>query len=343
MFAFIGSLLVQLEEFMRVKDSDIGRPFPSGLGYWPMTVSESVGDRNSAAGKIFFTGCLISSLALFLSWYPYNLRNVYSGPEFFPCSPMYVCTVRQYLVPIGVLVLAGVSIWPTQAYVQDNKFGGQICLAIHLAGAGAMFVGYMLSEFICMELCGFKHAEAAELAKSFDPESSRSIEWQNKSYLSIEGTERIWRTITISCMAFFFAMFIVFQGLLMIPTCGDIAVKPNCYDDWMQRGEWFNRTDRNGHIHEEMLDKAVVTNTASGMYLFFKMGSYFSECLAGIFLILSHYVIFWYCEERQVSYGDSQLEIVYFDEDQDEDEETLAMMTQIDSLAGGTQRSKSGL
>jgi len=97
MCAFVGTFSVSLMEFFTIHESDIlNIRYPSGNGYWPETVSESVSNRESPTGKIFFTGCLIAGILYFLSWYPYSLRNVYTGPELFPGGVLYWTTFRQY-------------------------------------------------------------------------------------------------------------------------------------------------------------------------------------------------------------------------------------------------------
>lgn len=291
--AFGGTFLVTVMQFFRVTGSELLdlHPYPSGLGYWPETVSESVHNRNSPAGKIFFTGCLIAAILFFLSWYPFSLRNVYTGPETTCCGSMYSTTFRQYMPTIGLLMLIGVSTYPSS--VAKQTAGGQVCVMLHLIGAGMMFVGYMFAEFSCLEMLGFSH-EAA-------------VEYQ---YLSIEGLERRIRQGTVSCMGCCFLLFLVFEGLLMLPA----SVAPCCIDEWTTAGQWVTRTTPTGVQVWDAVQEPKTNNTATGPYLAIKMGAYFAECLAGIFLIMSHCTIFYFCEERQVEYGMSTLEMVYDDE-----------------------------
>merc|ERR1740130_487865 len=158
---------------------------------------------------------------------------------------------------------------------------------LHLIGAGLMFVGYMLSEYHCMRMFGFKHTGAG--------------------FLNIGGTERRVRQFTVGSMGLCFFLFLVFQGLLALPA--DVA--PCCYDTWLPAGTWFNRTSPTGVIIPTVLQVAHVNNTAHGGMLLIKMGSYAFECAAGIFLILSHMSIWYFCEERQVLWGESALEMVF--------------------------------
>lgn len=291
-FAFGGAFTVTVMEFFMERGSRLmGIPeYASGLGYWPETVSESVSNANSPTGKIFFTGCLIADILYFSSWYPFNLRNVYTGPETTLWGLMYSTTFRQYFPTLGLLMLVGVTTYP--AAVAQQTVGGMICVMLHLAGAGMMFVGYMLSEFTCMEMFGFHHKEAI-----------------TSNFLSIEGTERATRQTLIGCMGFCFALFLVFQVLLMLPptiVC--------CADEWKMAGDWYELTDRaTGHKTDYVVQIAHVNNTASGKKLAIKMGSYFTEVCAGIMLLLSHAAVYYFCEERHVDYGCSELEMVYDD------------------------------
>jgi hypothetical protein len=285
-------------------------PYESGLGYWPETVSESVSDRDSAAGKIFFTFCLIAGISFFMSWYPFNLRNVYTGPAavLSDCGGnplLYWTTFRQYVPHVGLFMLIGVSVYPSQIAMETN--GGLICLAIHLTGASMMFMGYMLAEFKCLGVFGMKVDE-----------NIRS------NFLNIEGDvhnkgglEKCLRIVYVMTMFGFYTLFLVFEVAL-------IMWAPCCADVWAKEGTWYNRTNpENGALEWNILAKATVTNTASGTYFWLKVAAYFSECFAGIFLILSHLTVWWYCEERHVPYGDSRIEMVYNEhiDDGTEDEE----------------------
>jgi len=297
--AFVGCLIVTTIQFFTIHGSELLgiHPYASGHGYWPETVSESVHNRNSPAGKIFFTFAgLMAAFLLLMSWYPYSLRNVYTGPKTIPGGMMYSTTFRQYVPTLGLIMLVGVSTYPAKQ-ATDMGWGATLCVILHLVGAGMMFVGYMFTEFRCLEMCGMVNKE----------------EGCNR-YLSIEGTERKVRQTTVGCMSFCFLLFLCFQVCLYIPksvVC--------CFDEWKQAGEWYDRTKPDNTTVSYVLQVAHVNNTASGIVLAFKMGSYFSECIAGIFLLLSHFSIYYFCEERQVVYGLSQLEMVYDDRDEDGD------------------------
>jgi len=294
-FAFAGAFVCMWMKFVKDKYKTnliYNVTYASGNGYWPETVSESVSDPNSAAGKIFFAFSLIAALTLILSWYPYSLRNVYIGPATLPCNCMYWTTFREYVPATGLLMLICVSVYPSAEAKETN--GGMVCLAIHLTGAAMMFVGYMAVEFKTLEICCLK--------------LPRKI---SKTYLSIEGPEYCLRLVCAIGMFAFYVLFCVFEVLMMVQD-------PCCADVWVPGGHWYNRTDPWGHTVSFLLQDATVNNTASGVYFWYKVGAYSGECVAGVFLILSHWVIWYYCEERHVNYGNAVLDMVY-DEHAQED------------------------
>lgn len=292
--AFLGSSVCVLMEFIKPKYKKnvmLNLSYPSGNAYWPETVSESVSDSNSAAGKIFYTFSLIAGIFLLISWYPYSLRNVYTGPAKM-WGGLYWASFRQYCPVLGLFMLLGVSVYPSKIAAETN--GGMLCLAIHLIGASMMFTGYMLCEFKTLEVKPFRMPMKI-----------------NRCYLDITGFERGVRVFLVVTMFFFYVAFLVFEVLMMVvPVC--------CCDEWLKEGDWYNRTAPNGKTTQHVLDEATVINTASGTYLAFKFCAYWSECLAGICLIMSHYVIWFYCEERHMKYAKATLDMVY-DKDYDDD------------------------
>lgn len=309
-FAFFGSFLCVVMKFTKQKYKAslvLGTNYTSGNGYWPETVSESVSDHDSAAGKIFFTCCLVAGISLLMSWYPFCLRNVYTGPAQVGCTGMYWTTFRQFCPTVGLFSLIGVSVYPSKIAAETN--GGYLCLFIHLTGASMMFCGYMVCEFKCMEMFGFKLPTKIK-----------------KSFLDVVGMERRLRQGFVCVMFTAYCAFLVFEVLLM--TTGVC-----CADEWMQQGQWYNRTSPAGFDTHHVLSEATVQNTSSGTYLLFKFGAYMGECVSGCCLIASHFVVWYYCEERRVAYCDAHLDMVHdqageydydktgdYEEDDDDDE-----------------------
>lgn len=292
--AFLGAAVCTTMEYFKPKyrwNMELGIKYASGNGYWPETVSESVSDANSAPGKIFYTFSLLAGLALLISYYPYNLRNCYTGPaKIFHL--VYWSTFRQFIPVYGLFMLIGVSVYPSAVAQETN--GGMLCLGIHLLGASLMFMGYMLCEFKCMEMFGFTLPHTV-----------------SQKYLDIVGWQRRIRQVCSALMFAFYCLFLIFEGLIMIQN-------PCCADEWLSAGEWYNRTAPNGQIVQMVLERATVLNTAKDWYLVYKFCAYWSECLAGVCLIYSHITIWYYCEERHLKYGKAALDMLY-DRDVDDD------------------------
>jgi len=291
--AFVFVLTIRMITFVTDIGNDVlylGHKFESTHGYWPGTVSEGVSDANSPQGKIFFGGCLASVLTFFISYYPFNLRNVYTGPETLGCScaPIYWATFRQYFPTLGLLIVICVSTYPAPIAAESPGNTMQFCVVLHLLGAAMMFPGYMACEMKCLHLKPFHQT--------------------NEGYTSIEGKERAIRLILITFMLIFFTLFCLFQGVMMLPIPEDGAFC--CYDTYIDKGEDYTKPD--GEVVQ--FEKPQILNTAYGWPLFFKMASYLSECVAGVALLLSHITIWYYCEERKADYCQPFLEMVVDEE-----------------------------
>jgi len=238
-----------------------GKGYPSGWGYFPSTVSEMVYNPLEPAGKCFFAFELLASLMIFMSWYPWELRNVYVGDDslvpFLGCSWMMM---RQYSSAPGMSLLAIVTTTPfAQATVLDL-----FCISIHLGGAVMMFGGYILAEGYTLSWGPFS-----------GPDLGRRV----------HGTEVFVRKALLTGIFVFYMLFSAFQGLLLLP---DSMVPVCCYDVWSM--------PQNGTKHALVL----LEDTASQWVLVFKIASYLCEVICGLLLIISHIAIWYYCQERHV-------------------------------------------
>lgn len=267
-----------------------GYKFPSGYGYWPGTVSEGVSDAYSPQGKIFFGGCLASVITYFVSFYPFNLRNVYAGPDTLKicgCCPVYWNSFRQYFPTLGLLIVICVSTYPAPVAADSAGQTMQFCVVLHLVGAAMMFPGYMTCELKCLHMYPFKQVA--------------------RGYTSIEGPERALRQILIVIMILFFTLFCLMQGIMMLPISEEALC---CYDKYLNKGDNFTMTD--GRVVQ--FEEPQLLNTSEGWPLVFKMTSYLSECVAGVALLLSHLCVWYYCEERLADYCQPFLELVVDEE-----------------------------
>jgi hypothetical protein len=304
---WIAAAIGAIKFFTLRKDSRSGRPFRSGNGYWPATVSEQVHDWNSAEGRIFFGFCLIAVLLIFQSWYPYELRNVYTGRAKIGVGkwrPMYWITFRQVFPTMGLLMLISVSTVPTSQATGTSWFA----VMVHLFGAFLMFVGYMVSELKCLGMCGFKGGKG----------------WE---YLDIEPQEFEHRKYLMFFVLIFYVAFCVLQVILIFSDPSWIC----CDDEYVAAGGEIGIFHSKTAIEEgpvdvlptmEHLGNATfyymkldyLSNTASGPFLFVKIASYLTEVIAGLCVIFSHLVIWYHCEERHVEFAANSLVEVYDEE-----------------------------
>merc|ERR1719188_907835 len=107
-FAFVIGVI---RECMQGKSDVFDRPFKSGLGYFPSTVSEMVHDPDSPAGKVFFAFCFVGAVLIFFSWYPTMLRNAYIGDDPQICGVAWV-TWRQFVPAPGMMKLSIITTVP---------------------------------------------------------------------------------------------------------------------------------------------------------------------------------------------------------------------------------------
>lgn len=287
-FAFV-TLIGIIEFLLLTGNKSLGiETYPSGYGYFPATMSEMVYNQDSPGGKIFHTFGIMSGMCIFMSWYPLHLRNVYTGKHHLPllqnCGlTIYWTTARQILPAMGLYLLIGVNTYPTpiaEASAGHTKFG---CVVLHLMGAGMMFVGYLVCEMKCIGL---------------------SIEDKGPC-AAIQDRERIVRRILAYIILVSFGSFCLLQVALVTVKHLDMTKEDQpfcCADQWLLKG------DKHGDV--TITDEPQINNTASGGYLYLKIASFCSEDIAGLALVISHLVVWYYCDERQYFYGEFELEDV---------------------------------
>lgn len=304
MIAFTCCVCIEIVAFFSKKGNSLfglGHRYKSGHGYWPATVSESVHDGESPQGKIFYTFLLLFFLGLFLSWYPYNLRNVYTGKEKVLGCCCYWTTFRQYTPAAGCLILIGVTTYPSAIAAASPGHLYYTCVALHLIGAALMFMGYMWCELKCIAMCGFSHPS-----------------YVARRHLNIGPVEKHARACTMCCAVLFYLLFILFMVCTSLPFSDEQLC---CNDVWLDKGSVYHHIHANGTIGaSHVVPSPRLLDTASGWPLFFKVACYMTECVAGVFLLLNLLCIWYWCEERHVDWADAALEMVYDDE---RDERTL--------------------
>mmetsp|Transcript_147092 Transcript_147092/g.409773 ORF Transcript_147092/g.409773 Transcript_147092/m.409773 type:complete len:334 (-) Transcript_147092:103-1104(-) len=271
LLGFVFAFVIGLMTFMHPFLSDFHVKFPSGYGYFPATVSEMVHDPATPAGKCFFAFEFVGAFLLFESWYPWRLRSVYIGDNAsLPGIPVSWMMFRQFIPPTGMMLVATVTTTPfAQANILDY-----FCIGIHLTGAVMLFAGYAIVEAITLGWGPFNMPDVA----------SRTI----KSF------ERKCRKICINGIVFWYVIFCLLQGVLLLPL-EDYGI-PGQSDQWTT----IDTKDK----YDNPIKEVTLVDTASGFILFLKITSYASEVFCGLFLITSFMVIWYFCHERFADLSD---------------------------------------
>jgi hypothetical protein len=260
-----------LQYFYDVSNEALAEPldkeFKSGHGYWPSTVSEMVHERDSAAGRLFFTLGMITVVSIFQSWYPVHLSNVNTREHQVPYFPVEWATVRQVVPMMGLLVLIGINTYPMQeakASVGKTKL---FSVMLHLVGAGMLFLGYTLCEMKCLGIWPFSLHPT--LTAYFDRD-------ENKREFTI-------RQRVVIVIGIFFVLFSCCQVVMFVSPKGLLPTA----DYWIKVGEPGNKSQ-----------EPQIANTASGWYLIVKIASFVFEDIAGITMVTSHLFIWYFSDER---------------------------------------------
>ncbi|CAE8681704.1 unnamed protein product [Polarella glacialis] len=273
-----------------------GLPFPSGQSYWPGSVSEMVNDPRTPSGKCWKCFQLIAAISLWLSWYPWELRNVYVGGGVKLCSSCHLrhampfLHARTFIPPIGMLMVVLIPI-ASPAY---EDFEDTFASYIHLSGAVLMLGGHGVFEFYTLAYAEFVHIEHKE----------RMIRW-------------------------IFCLLCLFNGICFFTTgnvgshaglcCADVRRIPTEMDIASARAH--------GHagiaIRNELARESGTTmlyDTASGRYLALKYVSYWCEVFAGFSMIAGLATIWFYAPERKIQLSD-ELPGVYSEDEESSEEE----------------------
>mmetsp|Transcript_135777 Transcript_135777/g.290356 ORF Transcript_135777/g.290356 Transcript_135777/m.290356 type:complete len:234 (-) Transcript_135777:149-850(-) len=229
---------------------------------------------------------MISGACIFVSMYPYHLRNVYTGNEKVWPTSIYWTTVRQMLIPMGVWLFIGVNTYPAPLALASPGYTKLWCIALHGIGAGTVFVGYTVCEMKCLGLLGFRRRD---------------------DFLAIEGKERHVRTLLAYMIVVFFCLFATFQCLIVF---GPRYISLCCADVWGSAGMEAMQKTQQGLV-PMILEQPQLLDTATGYLFLCKVASFICEDVFVMSMVFSHIAIWYYCEERHVEYGDTQLKEVY--------------------------------
>lgn len=279
-FGFLGfafAFLIGLYKFLNPYVSEFHEKFPSGYGYFPATVSEMVHNPTDPAGKCFFAFEFIGAFFIFMSWYPWELRNVYVGDTAsIPfMKDLSWSMFRQFVPTAGMMLVATVTTTPfAQATTLDY-----VCISIHLSGAVMLFAGYAAAEAFCIGWCCVKQAET----------TLKTI---------TDHREQLVRKFCLTGIVFFYAAFCTLTVVILLP----LETLGGKMDIW----EPQDVATPNGGTIEQM----VLVDTASGFVLALKIASYLSEVFCGLCLIASFLAIWYYCDERKSDLKDELFSVV---------------------------------
>jgi len=233
--------------------------------YFPSTVSEMVSNPSEPTGKIFFFFEFVGSLFIFFSWYPSKLRNAYIGEDHkFRCVGVSWLTVRQYMPAPGMMMVATIPVVPiAQADTLDY-----FCISLHLLGAFVMFVGYFLSEAVTVRWGPFQRLP------------------QNRQH--IRPRELLFRRWCLHGVACSYVVFCLLQVVL------SLGAGSESFDQWEASPPHCE-----GHLTPFECKTPQLIKSASREVRRVKLFSYGAEVVCGICLFISHFAIWYFCEERK--------------------------------------------
>jgi len=238
---------------------------PSGKSYHAETVSEMVSKANNPAAKLFFSFTLVGSLSLLLSKYPWELSNVYCGGT---RRLRWLTAARAVAPPIGMLMVCTIPIVPR---VNRTNLAIQIACNVHNVGACLYVGGYNVVEIFTLKV----------LWKLLNPK------------------ERILRTVCIVCGLLCTLGFLLSGALFS--AADDLGIC--CTDKYNRTEEAFrsvyhlDNSTQTGSIEQilalQSFGPFVLVNSASQTALILKKVEFWLEVLAGVFVLSSHLMI-WY-------------------------------------------------
>ncbi|CAE7946230.1 unnamed protein product, partial [Symbiodinium sp. KB8] len=260
--------------FLADKEVNVrGENFASGHNYYPSTVSEMVRDRESPMGKCFYGFTSAGSFAIWMSWYPWHLQNVYLPAEEDSVWCCSVMTLRTLVPPISMLLVSVITVVP----FREADSIEAVSTVIHAMAATLAMGGYCVLEWYTLNV-----------AKN----------------VRMTQRERHLRQLINLLLGFCTFGLVVTGVVAQHPEqfgicCGDLYVVPNVTDivASYNRGAYQQGT-RNEFLVQH--HKVGLVDTASGAALAFKLGMFWFEVSAGLLMLASHFIIFLYCPERRL-------------------------------------------
>jgi hypothetical protein len=268
-----------------------GEPFPSGKAYFPACISEMVYDPDTPSGKAFIAFMLPAAIAMMISWYPYQLRNVFIKGN---ARPTHLCfseahlmptwnDLRVFIPPIGLMLVALIQSTPEGLMGYRENIAEQI----HANGAMAMIGSHCIFEFNALLRADMPLTRC-----------ERAVRW----FLSI-------------CALLFGVGFAITCQLYSRAT--DLGIC--CKDVWETPGSGnAERAIANEHVYVAEMDyhrmeygKKMLVDTAHDWALGLKYMEFFCEVLSVFFFALGLLAMWFFCEERNVEYSMGELPLMH--------------------------------
>eukprot|EP00931_Biecheleriopsis_adriatica_P062010 TRINITY_DN37327_c0_g1_i1.p1 TRINITY_DN37327_c0_g1~~TRINITY_DN37327_c0_g1_i1.p1 ORF type:complete len:516 (-),score=74.03 TRINITY_DN37327_c0_g1_i1:311-1822(-) len=238
-------------------------PHVKFASFWPSTISESVSNMMSPEAEIFFAFMLCASMCFIKSEYTTEVETVDLPGYVIPYTPgVHYNTVRAYMPPIGLILLAAVQMVPTARIFSLTH---EVMTLVHLAGAQFCFVVYLACE-------------ATSLMVSRNREQMAASEYKIRSVLCIVG----------SC-----AMVVFGLAYMTLVLFTNEPGKTSSINNPYSLGGM-------GDMYEKQLEneETVLIRPAQGSVLTIKFISYVAEYLVALSLVLSHLVIWFFFNRR---------------------------------------------
>lgn len=324
-FLFVGASLVLLGfgfaswvgmvKFREhVIDNYRGEPMPSGINYFPLTVSEMIRDPSTVETKCFFAFCIAGAICILVSSYPWRLKNTYIGDDAgLPINPKDIiltcmgCSVddkvvrvpylffRQFLPPIGMMLVICITVTSG-----ERNFVEKVGAIVHTVGAVMMIGGYIAFEIHALWFCA--------LTKNI----MGKRELRQRKFLII-----ICAICAVGFQVFGTLHTNMLKGCMeegcsctdevtdFYKTCMDVYVIPT--EDDIDHLVEHKRYDLLPLVTKAFQEgrKTMLENTAMGWILAIKKANYWCEAGAGIAMVASHLCIWFWCKERKIDLAET--------------------------------------
>eukprot|EP00929_Paragymnodinium_shiwhaense_P029522 TRINITY_DN16893_c0_g1_i6.p1 TRINITY_DN16893_c0_g1~~TRINITY_DN16893_c0_g1_i6.p1 ORF type:complete len:490 (+),score=58.32 TRINITY_DN16893_c0_g1_i6:168-1637(+) len=223
--------------------------------FWPSTISESVSDGMDASGRIFLGFMLCAALALLQSDYCNNCPTVDLPGKQVPFLGWYWNTLRMWLPPFGIILLAVVSMVPTALIWHLPE---ALMTAVHLLGAQFCFVVYLVCELFA-------------LLDEHNSSEMRQAEMRVRWFLTITGG------MAMGAFGAAYLALLLFSGNEYTPytSMEGIGMSDMYKESWS-------------------LGRTGLVRPAEGLWKNLKFVSYWSETYVAASILVSHLVICWF-------------------------------------------------